>query len=244
MGLTALLMCREESSLQVLAAALEELGIESEVCLSESEAMELVVRGHYSALVLDFDLPMAAQVARMSRMAPPKQRPVVFAMIGALTGIGGTFQAGANLVLYKPLVLEQVARSLRAGRVFMKADRRQSPRHSLETLVYLQFGIAALPAIVLDVNEQGLSLQAPEPLPAVQEMPLRFVLPGTAHMVDGNGEVIWADDEGRAGLFFTELGAASRKHLKNWLNKRAPKKKTARVVARSDKARSSPRASH
>jgi CheY-like chemotaxis protein len=244
MRLNALLMCRDHQSLRVLAAALDQLEIEQEVCLSAAHAMELLVQGHYSAMVLDFDLPDAVQVARMARLAPPKRRPVIFAMIGALTGIAATFQAGANFVLYKPLAVEQAVRSLRAGRGFMRPDRRDSLRQKLEALVYLQFGIAALPAIVLDVTEQGLSLQAPEPLPAVEKVPLRFVLPGTEHMVEGNGEMIWADDEGRAGMLFSQLTPASRKYLKNWLTKRSPKRKMAARAPRSERARISPHASH
>jgi CheY-like chemotaxis protein len=244
MRLNALLMCRDQESLRVLAAALNELAIEQEACLSAPEAMELLVQEHYSALVLDFDLPAAAQVARMARMAPPQRRPVVFAMIGALTGVGATFEAGANFVIYKPLVLEQVTRSLRAGHGFMQPDRRRSLRQALETLVYLQFGIAALPAIVLDLNEQGLALQAPEPLPAVPDVPLRFVLPGTSNMVEGVGEMIWADDEGRVGMLFSQLTPLSRRCLKNWLNKRSPKKRSARVTAHPERARVSPSVSH
>jgi len=244
MAFNALLMCWEQQSLRVLAAALDDLDIEHEVCVSASEAMESMMRGHYSALVLDFDVPGASQVARMARQAPPQRRPVIFAMIGALTGVGGTFQAGANFVLYKPLVLDQITRSLRAGRCFMQRDRRRSPRRKLETLVYLQFGVAALPAIVLDVNEQGLSLQAPEPLPPVQKVPLRFVLPGTTHMVEATGEVIWADDQGRAGMLFSPLSSASRKHLKNWLNKRGAKKGNGvRAASRAERSRVAPPAS-
>jgi hypothetical protein len=31
---------------------------------------------------------------------------------------------------------------------------------------------------------------------------------------------MWASDQGRAGLFFSKLAPAARKHLKHWLNKR------------------------
>lgn len=244
MRLNALLMCRNQESLRVLAAALDEMRLEQKVCLSAPEAMELLMQGHYSALVLDFDLPAAAQVARIAHMAPAQRRPVVFAMIGALTGVAATFEAGANFVIYKPLALEQVTRSLRAGRGFMQPDRRRSQRQTLETLVYLQFGIAALPAIVLDLNERGLALQAAEPLPAVPEVPFRFVLPGTDNTVEGTGEMIWADDEGRVGMLFSHLPPTSRRHLKSWLNKRTPKKRPARFAARPERARVSPSALH
>jgi hypothetical protein len=69
-------------------------------------------------------------------------------------------------------------------------------------------------------------------------VPMRFVLPGTGHMVEGMGEVVWADDGGRAGMLFSRLTPASRKYLKQWFVKRDLKKKTvARPAPRSEKAR-------
>lgn len=237
MAFNALVMCREQQSQQVLAAAMGVLQMEHSLCGSVPEALDRMVRDQYSALVLDFDLPHAELVAKMARLAPAQSRPVIFAMIGARTAIGATFQAGANFVLYKPLVGDQVLRSLRAGRVFMKPDRRQSPRRKLETLVYLQLGIVALPAMLLDLTQDGLALQAPEPLPPVQEVPVRFVLPGTTHLIEGMGEVIWADDSGRAGVLFTQLAAASGKHLKAWLAKRDRTQRTAVRVTPGAKRR-------
>jgi CheY-like chemotaxis protein len=238
MKLNALLMCREHESLRMLVGALEQLEIDEEVCVSEPEAMELLALGHYSALVVDFDLPGAAQVAHMARLAPVQRRPVVFALIDALTDVGSTFQAGANFVLYKPLARDQVLRSLRAGRAFMLPDRRRSVREKAEALVYLRFGdVCPVPALVLEVSEDGLSVQASEPLPAA-EVPLRFILPGTAHLIEGSGEVTWADDSGRAGIFFSELTPAARRQLKGWLSKRDKRKvPRTRVMARSAKGR-------
>ena len=244
MHLNALLMCREHESLRVMAAALDYLAIEQEVCLAAPEAMEAMAQNHYSALVLDFDLPAAGQVARMARSAPAQRRPVVFAMIGALTDIAATFQAGANFVLYKPLEFSQLMRSLRAGQGFMQADRRRSPRQKLETLVYLQYGIAALPALMLDVNERGLSLQAAEPLPCVQEVPLRFVLPGTEQMIEGVGEMIWADDNGRAGMLFSELSSESADFLKAWLKKQQARKRTVQKAPASRASRAQRASAH
>lgn len=237
MAFNALLMCREEQALRVLGKALDEVAMEQEVCLSAPEALDLTVIRHYSALVLDFDLPGAAIVARMARLAPSRRRPVIFGMIGAHTEISETFQAGANFIFYKPLGVEQIVRCLRAGRGFMRPDRRQTPRRSLESLVYLQFGVAALPAMVLDLNRDGLALQAPEPLPPVQQVPLRFVLPGTSNMVEGMGEVIWADDGGRAGMSFSRLTPASRKYLKQW----SAKQEAQREVKREARSKTSVR---
>ena len=186
MKLNALLLCRQHESLAVLLNTLDELGIDEEMCSSAPEALELLAMGYYSALIVDFDLPGAAQVAHMARLTPAQRRPVVFAMIGARTDIGSTFHAGANFVLYKPLVFEQVSHSLRAGRAFMRPDRRRSGRKKIDSLVYLRFGdVGPLPALVLELSQDGLSVQAAEPIPAA-EVPLRFILPGTSHLIEGN----------------------------------------------------------
>jgi CheY-like chemotaxis protein len=220
MTINALLICEDRQSLQVMAAALNELEMECELCASTQWGMERLVQEYYSAVIVDFDLPGAAQVAKLARMVAPQRRPVVFGMLGAMAGVADAFQAGANFVIYKPLMWEQLMRSLRAGHGFMRPDRRRSRRHPTSAIVYLKIGETALPSMMLNLSPDGISVQAPEPLPALPEIPLRFHLPGSAHLVEGAGEVLWADDTGRAGLFFTRLTSASRKHLKQWLSKR------------------------
>ncbi|HEY7097497.1 MAG TPA: PilZ domain-containing protein [Terriglobales bacterium] len=225
-------MCREHRSLRMLAAAMDGLDIEQETCLSASDVIENLASGRFSALVVDFDLPSAAQVARLARLVPPQKRPVVFALIGASTAIASAFQSGANFVLYKPLDEDHLLRSLRAARAFMRPDRRRARRERVETLVYMQFGVAALPAIVLDITEKGLAMQTGEPLPVTSDIPFRFVLPGTSNMIDGSGDVIWADDNGRVGMFFTGMNAGSRRHLKEWIAKHGRKKRDVHESSR------------
>jgi hypothetical protein len=223
MKLNVLVMTRSHSSVRVLIAAFAELGIEYRVSPSASETIEILAAGHHSALVLDFDQPQAVQVAKMARAASVKRRPVLFGMVGATTAIGDVFQAGANFVLYKPLDLLQVLHSFRAAEGFMRTDRRFASRQSSEALAYLQLASGTIPALVLDVTEQGISLQAAECLAPVRRVPLRFLLPGTAQVVTATGDFIWADGTGRAGLFFTDLPAACRRDLQAWLKKRKAK---------------------
>lgn len=238
MRLNALLMSRSQQSQQLIAVALDKLGIDHESCTSAHEAVELLGHQHYSAVVVDYDVPDSATVARLARLGPSNSRPVVFLMIGVTTEIKAAFAAGANFVLYKPLVLEQVERSLRAGRGFMRADRRHSLRHRLETVAYLRFGDTEVPAVVLDINEDGISIHTIRPVPALSELPFHFVLPGTTHSVKGKAELIWTDDGGRAGLLFDELPPASKKHLDNWLLKRTPgRRPTPRISDLPEKAR-------
>lgn len=224
MKLRALLMCRGQQSLRLMARALNELGMIEDCCLSAQDAIELLAKRNYSALVLDFDLPGSTQVAKLARLSPAHSRPVIFAMIGASTDISDSYHAGANFVLYKPLALDQISRSLRAARGFMGKDRRAFARHKVETVVYLMFGKSlALPALMLDLNQDGLSVQAADPLPAMQQVPIHFLLPGSARAIRGTVEIIWADDSGRAGMFFSHLPPSMQRRLRSWLGRRTKK---------------------
>src|SRR5246127_3942807 len=101
----------------------------------------------------------------------------------------------------------------------------------------LRFGdVCPVPALVLDISEDGLAVQASEPLPAA-ELPLRFILPGTTYMIEGSGEVTWADDSGRAGIFFSELTPTARRQLKAWLSKQDKRKPRSSVLVRTAKSR-------
>lgn len=223
MKVNALVMSRSQASVKLLLAAFAELGIEYRIALSASEAIENLSSEQHSALILDFDLPQAVQVARAARAMTGRQRPVLFGMIGAETPIADVFQAGANFVLYKPLDLLQVLHSFRAAQGFMRADRRTSPRPKTETLAYLQLPMGTVPALVQDLTEQGISIQAAEPLVPMRGVRLRFLLPRTTQVVHANGDFIWADSEGRAGLFFSDMPAACRRDLQAWLKKHGGK---------------------
>jgi|SRR5581483_3145871 len=228
MKLNALLMSRNQPTSQLVASVLGESQLRSETCDSAQEAIELMARGNYSAIVLDFDLPGAVQVAKLARLAPSQSRPVVFAMLGAASDVAEAYGAGANFVLYKPLAEEQVARSIRAARGFMRADRRRRTRHEIQTVVYLLFGKAAIPTLMVDVSENGLCLQAAEPLPSFDTVSVHFLLPNTSRAIEGKAEVVWADDSGRAGLFFTQFAPQCERRLKTWLRKNAGSKTVSR----------------
>jgi CheY-like chemotaxis protein len=237
MRLKALLMSQDQDAVHTLAAMLNQLGINGEVCFTAPDILDRMANSRYSAILLDFEIPGAPQIARLIRTSTAAKRPVIFALIGALNHIAGAFASGADFVLYKPLARDQVLSSLRAGQAFMLPDRRCSQRHSLETLAYLQFGIAAMPALVLDVNDHGISIQSPEPLPGVRKVRLRFVLPGTSETVEATGDLLWADREGRAGMLFADMNPGCRKSLQQWLHRRAARKSAGHGHVRTQRAR-------
>ena len=110
----------------------------------------------------------------------------------------------------------------------------------MKTLVYLELESGTLPGVSIDIGEHGLAVQATEPVPMSSNLAFRCVLPGTDITLHGHADVIWASDQGRAGLFFSKLAPAARKHLKHWLHKRSAHNKEKDARARPAAARSTP----
>lgn len=187
--------------------------------------------GQCSTLIVDFDLRGAREVMRMADLLPEAQKPHLLAVSSrAWPGTGEAFQSGAGRILYKPLDPELAKESLKPTRKAAKGNQRRSARYEMKTLVYLELESGTVPAISIDISEHGLAVQATDALPMSANLPFRCVLPGTAFSLHGQVDVIWASDGGRAGLFFSKVSPAARKHLKNWLHKRSKHQKNSGEV--------------
>lgn len=225
---SAAVLCRDKKSLQTLQATLDQLDMELVNCRSHQEALELVVSGGCSTLIVDFDLPGAEELIRMASLLPAPQKPALLAVASrAWPGTGQAFQSGASRILYRPLTGEVVREALKSGKKAGRENRRKSARYQAQTLVYLELENGTLTGVSIDIGEHGLAMQATEPVPIQSNVAFRCVLPGTEITLHGNADVIWASDHGRAGLFFSKLAPAARKHLKQWLAKRGHQSKHA-----------------
>jgi len=219
---SAAVWCDDERSIQTLQSTLEQLGIELVRCPSGQDALELVMTGRCSTLIVDFDLPGAQEVIRMASLLPPGQKPALLAVASrAWPGTGQAFQSGASRILYRPLDAEQVKEGLKVDNKARKSNQRKSARYEVKTLVYLELASGTVSGISIDIGEHGLAVQATEPVPMSSNLAFRCVLPGSDITLQGQADVIWASDQGRAGLFFSKLAPSARKHLKHWLSKRS-----------------------
>jgi FixJ family two-component response regulator len=226
---SAVVLCNDKPSLDILEANLRKLEIEYTKCHSKQQALEQVMTGHSSILVVDFDLPGADEAMRMANLLPVSQKP---ALLGVATrvwpGTGQAFLSGAHRILYRPLDSEPLKEALKAALKSHKPNRRKSERYEAKTLVYLDYSTGTLSGISIDIGEHGLAVQATEAVPIATNLSFRCILPGTKVTIHGHADVIWASDQGRAGLFFSQLAPAARKHLKEWIHRRHHKKNEVR----------------
>jgi hypothetical protein len=86
--------------------------------------------------------------------------------------------------------------------------------------------------MILDLSEQGLSMQTVVPLEADRFVQLRLDLPDSETHLETTGYIAWADALGRAGVRFSDLPVEARQRLNEWLtlNDTAPSRKAPKLT--------------
>lgn len=101
-------------------------------------------------------------------------------------------------------------------------DRRRRPRYKTHTPAYARLqndsGKVMLDlSEILDINEDGIAIQAAPPLEPNRKVNLCLDLSETNASIQTTGLVVWSDRSGRAGIRLPTLPDASRKQLREWL---------------------------
>jgi|GEM_PF-1381870 ActR/RegA family two-component response regulator len=216
---SAALLCQDPAALQALRSVLAQMEIEPVMCHSQSDAMEQILSKRCTALVVDFDVPGAAEVAKLAGILEAWQRPAVMAMTGVWPGSGQAFQSGANRILYKPLDLSQVRDAFETASK-AKRDSRNAPRYNVTSVVWLELETGTLPAVAVNLSEHGMAIRTTEPVRPQSNVSFRCTLPGS-DQVHGQADIIWSDADGHAGMFFSRMSLSAQKHLRDWLHRRA-----------------------
>ena len=117
----------------------------------------------------------------------------------------------------------------------MFTERRSCVRHKVTGPVFASFdGVTG--GMILDLSEQGLSMQTVVPLEPdrhpEQRLHLRLDLPDSEAHLETTGYIAWADALGRAGVRFSELPEEARQRLDHWLalNDQAPSRKAPKLT--------------
>jgi hypothetical protein len=101
-------------------------------------------------------------------------------------------------------------------------ERRRAVRQKLHSPVYASFngpekGMVVDLSELLDLHEDGFSVQTNEKLEMNRALSLCLDLPETRSYVHGIGQVVWSDASGRGGIRFSSMPEKSRRILKEWL---------------------------
>jgi hypothetical protein len=100
-------------------------------------------------------------------------------------------------------------------------ERRHSVRHRAHSPAYATLneaqGNAPELSEILDISEDGMSIQTSSPLDVEHDLSLCLDLSETHALIRTTGHVVWSDTAGRAGIHFSKLSRQSVEQLKEWL---------------------------
>lgn len=101
-------------------------------------------------------------------------------------------------------------------------NRRRRVRHRVHTPAYASFtgmskGLALELNEIVDISEDGASVQCPSALELNREYALSLDLAEANVQIYTTGQVIWSEASGRAGLRFVHLSESSLLQLRDWL---------------------------
>lgn len=221
MPLSALIVATDGQDIVVLRDILHELHVDSVVCGTASEARSALAAQPMDALLLDGDVPdMGAVINELAAAHAPDSPRVAMKIIAILSGDNDSqraFDLGAHFVLYKPVSRARSLVSLEYAFRSPRKKRRETGRHS----VYLSTTVSSpvvdtAPVTVLNLSPTGTAIHAKKRLPPDSKLYFEFQIPGQAAVVRLAGRVVWQDIDGRAGIHFANVPAASRKALEQW----------------------------
>ena len=128
MGYQALLFCADEKSAQLVTQVLTELDFSVEPANEPFAAVKRLTTQHFDAVVVDCENEQnAALLFKSARNSGPNKTSLAVAVVEGQPGIAKAFRIGANLVLTKPINVEQSKGTLRVARGLLKKAEAGKP---------------------------------------------------------------------------------------------------------------------
>ncbi len=129
MGYQALLFCPDEKTARTVTQVLSELEFSVESCIEPFAAVKKLMGQHFDAVVVDCDNEQNATLLfKSARNSSSNQTSLAVAVVEGQAGVAKAFRIGANLVLTKPINIEQAKGTLRVARgLLRKGDPAKPP---------------------------------------------------------------------------------------------------------------------
>src|ERR1700757_4531281 len=128
MGYQALLFCPDEKTARTVTQVLSELEFNVEACTEPFAAVKKLMGQHFDAVVVDCDNEQNATLLfKSARNSTSNQTSLAVAVVEGQAGVAKAFRIGANLVLTKPINIEQAKGTLRVARGLLRKSDPTKP---------------------------------------------------------------------------------------------------------------------
>jgi periplasmic protein TonB len=131
MGYQALLFCSDEKLARVVSQVFSELDFVVDPVTEPFAAVKKLMAQHYDAIVVDCDNEQnSALLFKSARNSSSNQGSLAIALVEGQAGVAKAYRIGANLVLTKPINVEQAKGTLRVARGLLRKSSDATPAAS------------------------------------------------------------------------------------------------------------------
>src|SRR6202047_2430725 len=134
MGYQALLFCPDEKLARVVSQVFSELDFTVEPVHEPFAAVKKLMSQRYDAIVVDCENEQNASLLfKSARNSTSNQASLAVAVVEGQAGVAKAFRIGANLVLTKPINIEQAKGTLRVARGLLRKSDPTKPGSATAT---------------------------------------------------------------------------------------------------------------
>ena len=127
MALRCLLFSSDEGAAEPIRQVLAELGIEGEDCSEAVRAAEKITNESFQIVLIDWEKqPEAGLLLTAARERKAAERPLTLAIVSDDASVPQALQAGANSILRKPILINQVSDTLTTARDLLRAKQESA----------------------------------------------------------------------------------------------------------------------
>jgi len=225
--LSALLLCNDDQSLDVIDRTFEDYSVSTYFCMSGESAQVSADNRKFDLLMLDFDEPEALQLVDFRAVDLWGYPSVVIAIASNPANMKRALSKRVHFVLQKPFTPELLGRTLKAGYGLIVNEKRTAFRHAVHfpaSASFLENNVKnpLQNASVQDISFTGICLQADTAAPKDATVFIDFELPDSHAPISAIGKVMWSDNQGRAGIQFRFIPPLEQEQLRGWLSNHCP----------------------
>jgi TonB family protein len=179
MGYQALLFCPDEKTARTITQVLTELDFFVIPCTEPFAAVKKLMGEHFDAVVVDCDNEQNATLLfKSARNTVNNQSSLAVAVVEGQAGVAKAFRIGANLVLTKPINVEQAKGTVRVARGLLRKSEGAKPAPGATTQATKPVPPALAPNVasarqaapvapLAKAATTGIPIQKPAPQPTV-----------------------------------------------------------------------------
>lgn len=121
MALRCFVFSPDAGTSDVIRQVLTELDVEEESCSEAATAAEKIAKESFQLVAVDWDQPEATSLLAAARERKAADRPLVLAIVSDDASVPRALQCGANSILRRPILVNQVKDTLTTARDLLRA---------------------------------------------------------------------------------------------------------------------------